>query len=181
MAIPFNTTSKDLQAHRDEGDASYSQWRPVLCCPACHHALRQEGCSLVCEGIDCGTRYPIVGDVPILIHEPSSIFPTPDSCLRCDTGPQRPNWKSRLRNLIPSVSRNVNASPNFRRLGEELLGGRRDPRVLVIGGRMLGDGFADLLQAAPSIRSLERDVRCGLRSKHNGSKARPLSFHNSGA
>jgi hypothetical protein len=39
----------------------------VLVCPACRTKVRLEGDRLVCENRECGLRFPIRDDIPIML------------------------------------------------------------------------------------------------------------------
>ena len=39
----------------------------VLVCPACKTKVLHQGDSLVCQNPDCGLRYPIRDDIPVMI------------------------------------------------------------------------------------------------------------------
>jgi uncharacterized protein len=39
----------------------------VLVCPACRAKVRLEGDRLVCQNAECGLRYPVRDDIPIMI------------------------------------------------------------------------------------------------------------------
>jgi SAM-dependent methyltransferase len=102
--------------------------------------------------------------VPILIHEPSSIFSAKAHDPRLDRSHRRKTPKTMIREHLPSTSLNVNAKQNYQRFGEELQRDWSNPRVLVIGGRVPGEGMEALTLAAPSIELLETDVRFGPRT-----------------
>jgi len=39
----------------------------VLVCPACRTKVRLEGDRLVCQNAQCGLRYPVRDDIPIML------------------------------------------------------------------------------------------------------------------
>ncbi|MDB5413564.1 MAG: Methyltransferase domain protein [Rubritepida sp.] len=48
----------------------------TLVCPVDHGALAEDNNNLVCE--TCGTRFPVVNGVPVLLHEANSVFRASD-------------------------------------------------------------------------------------------------------
>jgi SAM-dependent methyltransferase len=115
---------------------------------------------------DDGEGYPIVRGIPVLIDEEASAFAIDDFV---DTSPDSPSAAAALRMLaeraLPSVSRNLAARGNYRRLAS-ILAERHDdvgPRVLVIGASILGVGVEELLSVEP-IELIETDVAFGPRT-----------------
>jgi uncharacterized protein len=41
----------------------------VLICPACRTKVRLEGDRLVCQSAECGLRYPVREDIPIMLAQ----------------------------------------------------------------------------------------------------------------
>lgn len=39
----------------------------ILVCPACKAKVRLEGSRLICQNPDCGLRYPIRDDIPVML------------------------------------------------------------------------------------------------------------------
>ncbi len=132
----------------------------VLACPDCaspHLSWGEE--EIICDG--CGSRYPRVDGVPILLHR-SSVFS------RADIGRGLPAFfaaKPRLVRLLdavtPKLALNVAAARNFGALSELLSPGST---VVVIGGGVVGEGFHTLL-ARDDLTIIETDVSPGPRTR----------------
>ncbi len=137
----------------------------LLCCPVCHAPLNISGTTAVCQRATCAIRYPIIAGVPILIHEANSIFTLADFTEQRTTFFNlKPSWRSRLLDRItPNINRNVKSKVNYRRLAELLLTDSPAPRVLVLGGSVLGVGMEVLLEY-PAIELIESDVSFGPRT-----------------
>ena len=89
--------------------------RSRLRCPACGGTLIDVDRGLECDG-ECRRRYPMVGDVPVLIHEENSVFSIQDVVesqrLVFDESEQ-PGWLRDLRRALPSMDLNVASTGNF--------------------------------------------------------------------
>ena len=118
-----------------------------LRCPVCRASLGPE---LACRG--CARQYPRVGDVPVLLDEAKSLF-------RADDLKPSIEATSGLGRFLPELGENLKAADNYRRF-VSLLPGRR---VLVIGGRILGNGMDALTSAA--LELVETDVALGPRTQ----------------
>jgi len=114
-------------------------WHNRLACPACKSPLKDTDSAFHCTNSDCGTQFPTVDGIPILINEAGSLFSFADFQTRKVTtfsnldpsGP--PKKTSFLRRLVPSNSRSVRSGSDREFLREYQ---RADQWVLVIG---LGD------------------------------------------
>jgi SAM-dependent methyltransferase len=115
---------------------------------------------------DGDERYPLAQGIPILIDGGRSVFSIEDF-LSTDAAPRGTVLRLRrlAERLLPSVSHNLAARENYRRLGAALA--RHDDgsraRVLVIGGSVAGVGFEELLRG-PEIELVETDVAFGPRT-----------------
>ena len=131
----------------------------LLRCPSCKAKLNLLGKQFRCS--NCGTLFPIIDGIPVLLNENSSVFSIDDLV----------NWrKSRkskiekmLKRLIPNIGRNIKAKSNYDKFAKLLLAQSDTPRVLVVGGRILGQGMKSLLKY-PSIELVESDVSFGPRT-----------------
>ncbi|RME81302.1 MAG: methyltransferase domain-containing protein [Caldilineae bacterium] len=133
---------------------------PSLRCPHCRQPLIQESAACFrCTAPNCGREYPVVAGVPILIDESRSVFNLEDFIARRDTYfRSRPGRLRALRQkLLPSISANIDSADHYRRLAQLLLERRERPQVLIIGGGILGEGMAPLLEQ-PALQLLESDV-----------------------
>src|SRR4051812_5240291 len=117
-----------------------------LRCPACGGSLGD----LTCRG--CGRTYPRIGAVPVLLDETRSLFRAGDVA-------PAGNRSGGLGRFLPELGENLKAAANYRRFAS-LLGGRR---VLVIGGRILGNGMEAMDDAG--LELVETDVVLGPRTQ----------------
>ncbi len=137
----------------------------LLRCPICISPLDAMGTQLKCTNPACGAVYPIVKGVPILINEAMSIYSIADFTI-----PEKQISQSALAklkrlvwNIVPNISGNIRAERNFGAFIDLLLASSPAPRVLVIGGRIPGEGMNKLL-ATKSIELVETDVEFGPRT-----------------
>lgn len=137
----------------------------LLRCPRCRSLLRQESASLVCQREACAASYPVVAGVPILINEANSVFSVADFAGQRSTYFNlQPGRAARaLDRLTPRTSLNVKAAENYLHFSQLLADQSGAPRVLVLGGSILGQGMAALL-ATPGIDIIESDVSWGPRT-----------------
>src|SRR5690606_34674507 len=108
--------------------------------------------------------------VPILINEANSVFTIEHFVRRGDTF-FKPigSWRAAVSNCVPTLSVNVAARKNFARLRDLLLAeGSANtaarPRVLVIGGSIVGAGAEELV-ADDRLELVETDVAWGPRTQ----------------
>lgn len=138
----------------------------LLCCPICHSKLSLTGEHFDCMNSECATSFPIVDGIPVLINEQTSVFSIDDFASDHKTffGNTHGNkFRKTLRSLIPKISKNIKGKINFGRLSLELLRQSPSPRVLVIGGGILGEGMESLAEN-PAITLVESDVSFGPRT-----------------
>lgn len=128
-----------------------------LRCPVCASALRREDDALLCEG-SCGTRFPVVDGVPVLVNDARSIFSISDFVERRETYFPTSTPLRRLgARILPSLGTNLRARENYRAFLQALPRGGRRPVVLVIGGGILGEGMEELAASA-DIELLDTDI-----------------------
>lgn len=147
----------------------------ILACPYCHGSLDVEGGAATsdaypqnafrCQAPSCGVRFPHVGGVPILLNEDKSLFDTETFLER------KPTFfkpMGQLRQLIsahlPTCDANLAAKRVLRRMRELLLAQHQRPRILVLGGGVLGDGVEQLIDD-PRIELVETDVSLADRTR----------------
>lgn len=137
----------------------------LIRCPVCISKLNTLGTQLKCTNRKCAAIYPIVDGVPILINEAMSVFSLSDFTTQKSLIPEskQSEWKKIVWRLIPSISKNIRAGENYDRLTELLLASTPVPRVLVIGGRVIGEGM-EKLAASRLIELIETDVAFGPRT-----------------
>lgn len=140
-----------------------------LRCPACRSPLDLGEGSLTCVG-PCGTVFPVISGVPVLLNEASSIFNIRDYLAPQKSGAPSSalgRLKLAVSSLIPETSRNVKGPKMVARLAELLREHGREngerPRLLVLGGRKPGAGF-DAALAGAAFDLVESDVVFGPRT-----------------
>jgi uncharacterized protein YbaR (Trm112 family) len=136
----------------------------LLICPICKSKLKLMNDHCGCGNANCNASFPIVNGIPILINEGSSVFSIADFVSQKSTFFRpRGNLKARLGSLIPSVSKNMRAKRNYGTFGKLLLQLAVRPRVLILGGSIIGEGM-DSLIANHSIETVETDASWGPRT-----------------
>jgi len=138
---------------------------PALRCPICQARLDCAAIECHCVSPTCGTRFPIVDGIPVLIHEARSLFSINEiASQRPDAvGAPAAGWKRRLRRWLPGLSKNFVARRNYARFAELLSEPAGRAPVLVLGAGNLGQGL-DLLLSQPHIQLVESDVYFGPRT-----------------
>ena len=140
--------------------------RELLCCPICRAKLQQALEQLECTNPECTTSFPIVDGIPVLINERSSIFSIDDFVSHHKTffGNKSENrLEKTIRHLMPTIGKNIKGKSNYSRMSRVLLGQATCPRVLVIGGSILGQGMESLAENT-AIDLVETDVAFGPRT-----------------
>ena len=107
----------------------------------------------------------MVDGIPILIDEQHSLF-DPGVFLSRQPTFFKPRGRLRqaLSDLMPGLDCNVTAERNFRRLRDLLVEQTTRPKVLVVGGSVLGAGMEPLIDE-PGIELIETDVALGPRTQ----------------
>jgi SAM-dependent methyltransferase len=137
-----------------------------LRCPSCHANIAADaGESLVCAG--CGTKYPVVGGVPVLINEANSVFTT-EEVIRAgpyafDPASAKTGIVQRIRDSIPSSSANYVGTRLVNDLHALLTNEHARPRILIIGGGVIGRGIQAMVDD-PSVELVESDIFIGPRT-----------------
>ena len=119
-----------------------------------------------CIDSTCAASFPIVNGIPVLINEQSSIFSIADFVAH-----GKPFFENvsenrlvhTIRRLLPDTDKNIKAESNYNRLNDILFDQSTSPRVLVIGGSVLGLGM-DSLANNPALELVESDVSFGPRT-----------------
>lgn len=141
-------------------------------CPACKSALSENNAdALSCS--NCQKSFPVINGIPILIDDEHSVFSVADYI-----GNQLNSAKPKspggikftllktihfLQKIAPSVTLNLKARSNYKKFAELLFKKSATPRVLVIGGRTIGEGMEDLLKLP--ITFVATDVAFGPEAK----------------
>ena len=131
-------------------------------CPACGSPLLSDDTQLSCTG--CPAAYPVLRGIPVVIDETRSVFNIADYVRdsQLDTPPPRPSWLRRLRSLTPSIGANWKSAVNYQRYAQLITEQHATPRVLVLGGRILGQG-SSVLADDERMELVETDVALGPR------------------
>jgi SAM-dependent methyltransferase len=103
--------------------------------------------------------------VPVLINDSNSVFSTADFVQRRDTTFHlRPGSLERLMsgalNHLPSIGDPIGSARNYSRYADRLLALTTAPRVLVVGGSVLGNGMG-VLTSNPVFELVTTDVSFG--------------------
>ncbi len=141
--------------------------RGLVRCPVCRAEVESSDTQIRCTDSKCAASFPIVDGIPILINESNSLFTIDDFVRRRSTffNLGRPGKFVRLlERLTPVLGKNVVGKANYRKFGQLLLERSESPRVLVVGGSVLGQGMEALLDH-PSIELVDTDVSFGPRTK----------------
>lgn len=132
-------------------------------CPVCSSHVSVAGMNVICLNSGCLKVFPLVDGIPVLINEKSSVFLIADFIERKPTFfDNQGGFISTIRRAIPSISVNLVAVENYRRLNRLLRQSVKEgkPRVLVLGGSIHGNGFEELLRES-DIELVETDVSYG--------------------
>ena len=141
--------------------------QPLLCCPKCRGNLEFISSEQYqCNQLECNLLFPVKNGIPILIDDDASIFSI-DDFLRdhntyFDLAPKNP-VKQFIKQLIPDTSRNIKTVNNYQNFVKLLLTQSNSPKVLVLGGSILGKGMKVVLEY-PEIVLVESDISFGPRT-----------------
>jgi len=135
-----------------------------LRCPCCGSRLK-DGCGrLFCRSDECSVIFPVVDGIPILINDSNSLFSVSDFEDSSYTyAPPLSKFAQFAKSISPTIVRNMNIKEKFSRLVEILLADSANPKVMIIGGSVIGKGLKDLLEH-PAIHFVESDVSFGPRT-----------------
>jgi len=137
----------------------------IVCCPKCLSSLELKFDILTCANKSCLKKYPIINGIPILINEDSSIFSFDDfKPNKVTFFKKRSKFTEWIIKNGPSISHNLSAKRNYRTLSKLALERSNSPRVLVIGGGVVGEGL-DVLVNNSGMQIVETDVSFGSRVK----------------
>jgi len=135
-----------------------------LRCPVCRSRLERRQADFVCLSDACRKVFPVVDGIPVLINERDSVFSIQDFVQDKETFFGRHSRIERLaERWLPKLGRNLKARTNSREFARQVLALCPRPRVLVVGGSIVGEGLEDLL-ARPDIEFVETDVSTGPRT-----------------
>ena len=136
-----------------------------LRCPICTARVELAEGNFLCIAPHCRARFPIVAGVPVLINERRSLFSLRDFVTRRDTTFHlQPNRVDkilrRLLGLLPGIGRSVGAKRNYERFGALLLDQTPAPRILILGGSIVGEGM-EALTGNSALELVASDVSWG--------------------
>jgi len=135
---------------------------PSLRCPGCLAPVQALPNEYLCN--QCQTVYPVVAGIPIFIHEARSAFTIQECANDLAAAASSPPAPRRWRDRLPSISGNYGSEANFEEVAQLLLAASPRPRVLVLGGRILGTGMEAFVKHT-QIELVETDVCPGPRVK----------------
>ena len=147
-----------------------------LACPCCGASLDVRDAHLACSAGGCAASFPVIRGIPVLIDDRCSVFCVDDLVREQETFfaiSSRSRLADLVTRLVPKRDKNLKAKGNYERLAKELLGEgagaaagmpERRPRVLVLGGSILGAGIDEFV-ARPDIDVLETDASFGPRTQ----------------
>jgi len=143
-----------------------NEFLDILRCPACKSELEESNETLYCKDPSCHQNFPIVEGIPVLIYEPNSIFSIEDFVQKSSTTFQDSpsHFSNIVKKIIPSMIENYQAEQNFDKFVNLLDSSTKVPRILVVGGSILGQGFKKLMHSN-LVQLLETDVSFGPRTQ----------------
>lgn len=135
-----------------------------LRCPICKTKLEVSTELVQCSN-KCSHSFPIINGIPILIDELESIFSINDFVNQQDTTfyLRKNKIEQLLQKLIPKVDGNIRGRENYRKFTNLLLKQSSVPKVLVIGGSIVGSGMEAII-THPNIELVDSDVTFGPRT-----------------
>lgn len=138
----------------------------LLRCPACRKKMKilDEQCK--CADPGCGAAFPVTGGIPILLNEDRSLFSIDAITHQYDAfleSFRKGRAIEKLKSLMPDISNNIKAKQNYAKFAGLLCRQSPAPKVLVLGGRILGKGMESLLSSA-AIELVESDISWGPRT-----------------
>ncbi len=138
----------------------------MLRCPICGAKLELCDEHYHCKNLQCNFLFPIISGVPILINENSCVFSIDDFVNQRDTTfyLSQNKFEQIVTRFIPKIDRNIKSRDNYYKFTKLLLGQSSTPKVLVIGGSILGEGMEAII-AHPDIELVDSDVAFGPRTK----------------
>ncbi len=138
----------------------------MLCCPICKARLVLYDEHYQCKNSVCNFFFPIINGIPILIDEDNSVFSIDDFINQHNSTffSSQTKLVQTVKRFLPDILRNIKGRENYNKLTKLLLGRSSTPKVLVIGGSILGEGMEAII-AHPNIESVDSDVTFGPRTK----------------
>lgn len=135
-----------------------------LCCPVCKSKLETANGHFLCVSSQCHTTFPVVDGIPVLINEANSLFSISDFEHQSNTYyTERSKLERLAKRVLPTMSRNIKARANISQFTKLLLKENTNPKVLILGGGIVGQGLKSIL-SLPSIEFIESDISFGPRT-----------------
>jgi SAM-dependent methyltransferase len=134
-----------------------------LACPACAAKLEDNILKMTCK--KCLVRYPVVDGIPVLIDESKSLFSHADFIKKSETffvGGD--SLRNKILEKLPKLTANLWAKDNFSYLSELLAQLSHRPRILIIGGGIMGKGM-QTFRSDPRFDFIDTDVSHGPMTK----------------
>ena len=135
----------------------------LLCCPICRAKMVLVNDNFKCSNRECQSVFPVIDRTPVLINETNSLFSIKDFIdYKNTTFNIKPKSKLQrfLINLVPKISVNLKTQDNYQKFAELLVKQNPQPKVLVLGGGIEGQGMEALL-SVPDIDISSSDVSFG--------------------
>jgi SAM-dependent methyltransferase len=133
-----------------------------LCCPVCRGKLLSKEDSLRCT--DCGTNFPVINGIPVLINDANSVFSITDFTKQLAQPPRaRRGLFSVLEKFVPQISLNVHSDDNYGKFLSLIEERGQHCVVLIVGGGAVGKGMVKVLEH-PLVELIETDVYFGPRT-----------------
>jgi len=142
-----------------------AELRQLLRCPVCRSRIDWTGAEFRCAHAECAARFPVVDGVPVLLNEARSVFSIENFVSGHNTtfDLRMGGLKKALTRLLPAISRNLRVRQNLEKLAGALLSQTDTPRILVVGGSILGQGM-EVLASDSRFELVETDVSFGPRT-----------------
>ena len=138
-------------------------FKSLLVCPRCKKLMKESEDGFICDTVHCsrfGFLYPVIDGIPVLIDGENSLFSIDDFKEGKETTFKTGNViMSGIMRLLPSLSLNIAAKSNYAKF-EKLLCERDNPKVLVVGGGIVGKGMECIIENK-NIEFIELDVFYG--------------------
>lgn len=142
-----------------------------LICVACKNRIQinppAQTNTLKCQA--CSQEFPVIEDIPVMINENESIFSFSDFTnhknLFFDIS-KKGSLISTISKIAPSIGGNNLGKKNFNLVTALLENNQtpRKPRVLILGGSIIGEGMSDFVHSK-NLDIIEGDVSFGPRTK----------------
>lgn len=127
-----------------------------LACPHCKSDLTEFEC------VNCGIKFPVIQEIPILLNESNSLFKFQDFIeLKDTTYKTSTSWKRKVKRFLPSININIKSRENLQSFFSLLK--VEKPKILVVGGAIAGTGL-DFTETNEKFILVETDVAFGNRT-----------------